>query len=188
MSQEEGKTPSQEEAVEEQVQESPVENEEEGGEEVDVRDEIIAKMKDENDSLKDAMVRAMAEAQNIRRRVQEQMQSERKYAGENLVRDLIPVLDNFARTLQAIEKGASPEKIVDGISKVEGQMLKALESNNVVRIKSVGEPFNPEHHEALATLETDEHPEDTVVDEIEAGYMLHDRVVRPARVRVSKKP
>ena len=186
MSQEEGKNTEPKNEGEEVQPETTSQSE--GGEEIDVRDEIIEKLKGENDSLKDAMMRAMAEAQNIRRRVQEQMQTERKYAAEGLVRDLIPVLDNFARTMDAINKGANAEKIAEGVAQIEKLMMKALEGANVVRVKSVGEAFNPEMHEALTTLETDEFADDTVVDEIEAGYMIHDRVIRPARVRVSKKP
>lgn len=153
-----------------------------------VQDEIIAKLKEENDGLKDAMMRTMAEAQNIRRRTQEQMAAERKYGAENLVRELLPVLDNFARTLQAVEKGASLESLTDGVASIEKQMMKALESAGVMKIESAGQPFDPEIHEALVTHETDEHPDETVLDEIEAGYKLHDRIIRPARVRVSKKP
>lgn len=189
MSHEEGKEPQFENGAEEPIEQGPAGDEQaQGGEALDVRDEIIAKLKDENDSLKDAMMRAMAEAQNIRRRTQEQMANDRKYATEGLVRELIPVLDNFGRTLAAVSSGASAEKIAEGVAQIEKQMLKALESANVVRIESVGQPFDPEKHEALVTVETDEYPDETVVDELEAGYMIHDRVVRPARVRVSKKP
>lgn len=188
MTNEEGKVPQPENGVEETSPDTVQEELNANGEPVDVRDEIIAKLKDENDSLKDAMMRAMAEAQNIRRRVQEQAATEKKYAAEGLIRELIPVLDNFARTVKAVESGASAEKIAEGVAQIEKQMLKALEGANVVRIASVGQPFDPERHEALVTVESDEHPDETVVDELEAGYIFHDRVVRPARVRVSKRP
>lgn len=154
----------------------------------EIQNEIIEKLKTENDGLKDAMMRTMAEAQNIRRRIQDQMANERKFGAEGLVRDLLPVLDNFARTLQAIEKGASVDSIVDGVKSIEKQMLKAMEGANVKKIDAVGQVFNPEVHEAIVTHETDEVPNETVLDEIEAGYLLHDRVIRPARVRVSKQP
>lgn len=155
---------------------------------VDPRDAKIAELESERDSLKDAMLRAMAEAQTIRRRMQEQMANERKYASEGLVVNLLPVLDNFERTLAALEKGANPEKIAEGVASIHKQMMKALEDAHVHRIKAVGHSFDPAEHEALVTVETDEHPEDTVTDELEAGYRLYDRVIRPARVRVSKKP
>lgn len=148
----------------------------------------LAKLDQENADLKDASLRAMAEAQNVQRRLRQQMENEKKYAAEPLARELVPVLDNLTRTLEAVEKGASLETLVDGVKAVEKQLLRALNQAGVQKVGSVGHPFNPEHHEALVVLETDEHPDDTVVDEIESGFVLHDRVIRPARVRVSKKP
>ncbi len=153
-----------------------------------VADDIIEKLKAENDGLKDAMMRTMAEAQNIRRRIQDQMAIDKKYGAEGFVRELLPVLDNFSRTLHAIEKGASLDALVDGVKSIEKQMLKALEKGQVQKIEAVGQPFDPKFHEALVTHETDEYPNETVLDELEAGYILHDRVIRPARVRVSKTP
>lgn len=149
---------------------------------------IIEKLKGENDSLKDALMRSMAEAQNIQRRLRQQMLDDRKYAIEPLVRDLIPVLDNFNRTLLAAEKASNIESLIEGVRAVERQLLKALEGAQVTRIPSTGSTFDPEVHEAIVTVETNEVPHDTVLDEVEPGYMLHDRVVRPSRVRVAVKP
>ena len=148
----------------------------------------IARLDKENSDLKDASLRAMAEAQNVQRRLRQQMENEKKYAAEPLARELVPVLDNLNRTLDAVEKGASLETLVEGVRAVEKQIQKALSQAGVQRVASVGHPFNPEQHEALVVLETEEHPEDTVVDEIESGYVMHDRLIRPARVRVSKRP
>lgn len=116
------------------------------------------------------------------------MDEDRKFAAKPLVERLLPVLDSFERSLDAAEKGASFESLLEGVRVVDKQLRQALETVQVKRIESVGKPYDPEVHEALLSHETDEHPEDTVTDEIESGYTMHGRVVRPAKVRVSKKP
>lgn len=105
--------------------------------------------------------------------------------GESLVKELIPVLDNFERSIAAARRGSSTEAIIDGVTAVEKSLRRALEQYGLKRIESVGNPFDPEIHEAIATVETADYPADTVTDELEAGYVLAERVVRPARVRVS---
>jgi molecular chaperone GrpE len=155
---------------------------------LDDRDTMIAALQMELESQKDQMLRAMAEAQTIQRRLRTQMEQDRKYAAEPLARELVVALDNFTRSIKAAEAGASAEAILDGVRSIESQIRKALESVGVKKVESVGQVFNPEVHEAIVTHETDEHPDETVLDEIEAGYVIHDRVLRPARVRVSKQP
>lgn len=155
---------------------------------LDDRDTMIAALQMELESQKDQMLRAMAEAQTIQRRLRTQMEQDRKYAAEPLARELVVALDNFTRSIKAAEAGASAEAILDGVRSIDLQIRKALESVGVKKVESVGQLFNPEVHEAIVTHETDEHPDETVLDEIEAGYIIHDRVLRPARVRVSKQP
>lgn len=155
---------------------------------LDDRDTMIAALQMELESQKDQMLRAMAEAQTIQRRLRTQMEQDRKYAAEPLARELVVALDNFTRSIKAAEAGASAEAILEGVRSIESQIRKALESVGVKKVESVGQHFNPEVHEAIVTHETDEHPDETVLDEIEAGYVIHDRVLRPARVRVSKQP
>ena len=110
----------------------------------------------------------------------------RVMATEQFVTELLPVLDNFERTIAHIEAGATVESLVGGIKAVEKQLRTVLESQSVRRIQSVGEPFDPELHEALGTQSGTEHPEDTVVLEIEPGYKMGEKVIRPARVKVAK--
>lgn len=154
----------------------------------DPNEAVIAALQAENASLKDAVLRTMAEAQNVQRRIRQQADNERKFAVEPLARELIPVLDNLGRTLQAVESGASVTNLVDGVKAIEKQLAKALESAGLKRVDAVGKRFDPHIHEAIATLETPDHPDETVVNEIEPGYVLHERVIRPARVRVTKRP
>lgn len=153
----------------------------------DPRDETIASLTAERDALKDQLLRVMAEAQNVQKRLRSQMEEDRKFAAAPFVERLLPVLDSFERSLAAAEKGSSFESLLEGVKAVDRQLRQVLESVQVKRVEAVGRPYDPEIHEALATYETDEHPDDTVTDEIEAGYTMHGRVVRPAKVRVAKK-
>lgn len=142
----------------------------------------------ERDEAKESALRAMAELQNFRRRSQMEKEQLRQMATEGLVVQLLPVLDNFERTIRSLDSGASVESIIEGVRGVERQLRSALESVKVAKIESVGAAFDPEFHEALGTDETDEFPENTVTMELESGYQMAGNVIRPARVRVSKKP
>jgi molecular chaperone GrpE len=171
------------------IEETPVsETAAEAAEQQDPRDLEIQRLTDERDAAREQLLRAMAEAQNVQRRLRQQMEDDRKFAALGLVEELLPVLDNFERTLAAAEKSASLETLIEGVRAVERQLRRALERASVERIDSHGQPYDPERHEALAVLESEEHPDETVVDEIEAGYTMHGRVVRPAKVRVTKRP
>lgn len=154
----------------------------------DDQTEIIEKLVSERDSLKDAMLRTMAEAQNIQRRLKQQMETERKFASEPLVREILPIMDNFKRTLEAAKDQPNIETLIDGVGAIERQMIKALQSVNVEAIFPEGQPFDPEFHEAIVTYDTADLPEGTVIDVLETGYKMNDRVIRPAKVRVSKLP
>ena len=155
----------------------------------------IEKLTSERDEAKDQALRTLADLQNFqkdfqnfRKRNQQEMLQFRQIATEQFVRELLPVLDNFERTIAHVEAGATVESLVGGIRAVEKQLRSALESQNVRRIDSVGQPFDPEMHEALGTESSSEHPEDTVALEIEPGYKMGEKVIRPARVKVVKNP
>jgi molecular chaperone GrpE len=90
--------------------------------------------------------------------------------------------------MAALESGVPLDKVIEGVRLVDRQFRTVLENNHVKRIESHGQPFDPDFHEAIATEETHELPENTVVGEVEPGYRIADKVIRPARVRVSKKP
>jgi molecular chaperone GrpE len=150
--------------------------------------EQIQKVNDERDQVKDQLLRTMADFQNFRKRVMDEKRQIELRANEKFVTELLPVLDNFERGIAAFEKGGTVESLVEGIKAIDRQLRGALESQKVERVVSLGQPFDPDVHEALASVDSAEHEEGTVIDEIEAGYKLGDRVIRPARVRVSKKP
>jgi len=142
----------------------------------------------ERDDYKDQLLRTMADFQNFRKRMQDEQRQIRLLANERLIIDLLPVLDNFERAIAGAEKSASPESILEGVRAIDRQFRSVLDSQKVQKVDSVGLPFDPEHHDALALVESTEHEEGTVLEEVESGYRIGDRVIRPARVRVSKKP
>lgn len=157
-------------------------------------EEMVRRLLDERESLlteldqaKDHALRTLAEMQNFRRRQQDEMSSVRKFATEQLVSQLIPVLDNFERTLAAAESGANLETLLDGVRLIDRQLRAALESVQLRRMEALGQQFNPDHHEAIAAEESEEAEEGTVLHEIQPGYLMADRVVRPAMVKVSRK-
>lgn len=151
-------------------------------------DDQVAKLQAEVAALKDQMVRSIAEAQTIQRRMRDQHEEALKYATQPLVGSLLPVLDNLERSLASLEMGASADKVIEGVRAIDRQLRQVLSGVNVERISAVGERFDPELHEALTTAVSEDHEEDTVLAEIEPGYRMLGRVIRPARVQVSKKP
>ncbi len=131
-----------------------------------------------------ALIYVQAEFQNFRRRTDEQMQADRKYAASELLKSLLPVLDNFERALRAAEQGSSMESIVAGIVSTQKLLQTSLERAGLTPIEAVGKEFNPSFHEAAGHADTEEYAPNTVAEELQRGYMLHERVLRPALVKV----
>ncbi|MCH8978164.1 MAG: nucleotide exchange factor GrpE [Armatimonadetes bacterium] len=154
----------------------------------DPRDVLIEQLFAERNHLQEEAVRALAEAQTIQRRMREQHQEALQFASEPLVQELLPVLDNFERAVAALDEGASTAKLLKGIRSAEKQLRRALANIQVERIKALGEKFDPELHEALATTVSEDDEDGTVAAEIEPGYKMRGRVIRPAKVHVTKKP
>lgn len=150
--------------------------------------EELEKILAERDLLQEQLLRAVAEAQNIQRRAKLDKEDAIKFALDRFVKDLIPILDNFERTLDAAEKGASVEALTNGVRAIDKQLHKALQKAHVQKIEAVGQKFDPSIHEAIDVVETDDQPDDTVITQVSTGYMLHERVIRPAQVRVTKRP
>ena len=157
--------------------------------EVDIQQllEKVQSLTDERDQMKDQVLRAMADFQNFKRRNQQEMAQFRQFAVEKFVRDLLPVLDNFERSLTHLTAGASVETVLEGVRAVERQLRQALEAQSVTRITALGQPFDPEFHEALGTEHVEDQEEDTVASEIEPGYKMGEKIIRPARVRIVKR-
>lgn len=130
--------------------------------------------------------RAEAEGENIRKRMRREAEDQRKYQAAGLSRDILPVLDNLNRALEAAEQTHNLDQLVEGVQLVARQIQDALAKHQVVAISSLGKPFDSDLHEALQQVPSGDHPPMTVIEEVEQGYKLHDRLVRPARVIVSK--
>lgn len=130
-------------------------------------------------------VRAMAELENVRRRAERDIEHAHKYGVERLVKEMIPVLDSMEQALQAAEQ-LQDKAMIEGIELTHKLMLVALSKFDVKPIDALGQPFNPNWHEAMTMIESDDAPANTVLNVFQQGYFLGERVVRPARVVVSK--
>jgi molecular chaperone GrpE len=146
----------------------------------------IEKIARERETLHEQLLRTMADMQNYKRRVEQERQQIQLRATEALLRDLLPVLDSFDRTIASIHAGASPVSVMEGAKSVDRQLRGVLESRKLKRIASKGEMFDPALHEAILVDPDSELPQGTIVEELEAGYLLGDQVLRPARVKVAK--
>lgn len=133
-------------------------------------------------------LRALADFSNYRRRHQEEKQTAAQYACQDIILSILPVVDNFTRALDAAEKNHKFETLVEGVKLTMKQLNDVLERQGVKPIQAVGEQFDPMVHEAIMRYETDEYPENTIVEELQTGYMQHDRVLRPSRVKVATLP
>jgi molecular chaperone GrpE len=145
-------------------------------------------LKRQLDEKQDQLLRALAEMENVRRRTQRDRDEYVRYATESLIRDLIPVLDNLDRALEAARPNAEARSIVDGVTLIQRELMRVLERAGLRRYSALGQPFDPTRHEATARVVSPDKPANTVVSEILPGYMLHDRVLRAAQVAVAVAP
>lgn len=150
----------------------------------------LAALQAENASLQDRLMRALAETKNVRRRGERGIEDARKFAVQGLARELLPVANNLHRAVAAATgAGAGPAahaSLLDGVGATERMLTSALERFGVRRIPALGTRFNPKAHEAMQDVEDATHPAGTVIDVMEDGFTLHDRLLRPARVVVAK--
>lgn len=157
----------------------------------DGNDERIAALQAELGQAKDQMLRAMAEAENTRKRLLREREDVRKYAVSDFARDMLDFSDNFRRALGAIPedlKGLDEriKAVIEGIEAMEKEVLRAFEKHGIRKIEPLGELFNPNFHEVMFEAPGTGKPAGTITQLIEPGYMLHDRLLRPARVGVAK--
>lgn len=137
------------------------------------------------EETQNSYLRALADFDNFRKRQREETARLTSNAREDLILKLLPMVDNFDRALQAAEAEHSYESLVEGVALTLKHIREMLQKEGLEPIDAVGQEFNPEFHEALMRIETGEYPENTVVDELEKGYTLNGKVLRPARVRVA---
>lgn len=130
-------------------------------------------------------LRAQADFDNYRRRTLKEREELAAYASMKLVEQLLPIVDNFERATAAASQGGDLEALAKGVDMIFRQLSQTLEQEGLKPIQAVGEPFNPEFHQAIMQVESEEHEEGIVVEEVQKGYMLKDKVLRPAMVKVS---
>lgn len=136
----------------------------------------------------DQHLRALADFSNYKRRHQDDYKEAARFAGQEMILKILPALDNFERALQAADQTKSFESLVEGIKLTLKQVKDILEREGVQTIQAVGQEFDPMLHEAVMRFETDEYPENTVVEEFQTGYTHHGKVIRPSRVKVAALP
>ena len=147
----------------------------------------LAKAQQEAVANHDLYLRARADLENFRRRAQKDKEELAKFANENLLRELLPVVDNLRRAVEHAEE-SDTGALLEGVNMTLEQFDKVLEKFGVEAVAAVGEPFDPDRHEAMGQLETDAHPPNTVVQEMQRGYTLNQRLLRPALVMIAKAP
>ncbi|MFD7521119.1 nucleotide exchange factor GrpE [Paenibacillus chitinolyticus] len=131
------------------------------------------------------LLRAQADFDNFRRRTRQEKEEFAKYASLKLIEQMLPVIDNFDRALVSSRETQDFEALTKGIEMVYRQLEQVMTQEGLTPIEAVGQPFNPEFHQAIMQVESDEHEEGIVVEEVQKGYMLKDKVIRPSMVKVS---
>ena len=148
----------------------------------------VAELNAQVADLKDRLLRTQAEMENFRRRSANEAIEAAKYQAMPIVRDLVPVMDNLERAIASAEQTGDVSNLLEGIRMVSRQLSDTLKAHGTEAIVPDGEAFDPNLHEALSQVPTADYPPMTVVQVVEKGFRMHDRIVRPARVIVSGSP
>lgn len=136
----------------------------------------------------DRYLRALAEMENYKKRAARERAELLRYAGEDLLIEILPGVDNLERTLAHRDENTDLNKVIAGIELIQKQFIQALEKNGVTAIDKVPSPFDPSIHQALQKVEDASLPDDTVVEILQKGYIFNGKVIRPAMVKVAKHP
>lgn len=147
----------------------------------------LASLEQEAKASYDRFLRVSADFENYKKRAVREMDDFRKFANEHLVKAMLPVIDNLGRAIETSNGSThANSSVVEGVSMTLKELWKVLEQFNVKGFESLGKTFDPNFHQAVMQEETEDHPENTVIHELQKGYMIHDRLLRPAMVVVSK--
>lgn len=178
---------------EEQIKETMVDDVELNHEEQEITDgnageksinEVLSKKEDEIAELNNKLIRLQADFMNYRKRAEKEKENSISYGIEAIVLELLPIVDNFQRALESeLDKENS---FYQGVKMIEQQLINLLNKNNVVEIESVGREFNPNYHHAVFMEESEEFHSGVVIEILQKGYSLKDKVIRPAMVKVAK--
>lgn len=152
-------------------------------------EEALAASQEEARKNWDLYLRQRADLENYRRRAQRDKEDQVRFANENILREILPVMDNLERAVEhARQEEAESAALLEGVEMTLSQFQGVLDRFGVKAVEALGEPFDPAHHEAMGQVETAEHPANAVAMELQKGYFLNDRLLRPAMVMVAKAP
>jgi molecular chaperone GrpE len=145
----------------------------------------LEQLRRERDEYKDKFLRAQAETINTSRRLQQQHSTSLKLAAMELARELLPVVDNLERTIKSLDHLPADDPVTVGVRLIAEELSRVLKNHGIVPIEAIGKPFDPALHEALMQDQNSTASPGTVTSELERGYKMHDRVLRPARVAIA---
>ncbi len=155
--------------------------------------DVIQALNAENVDLKDRLLRALAETENVRRRGEREREDTKQFAVSRFARDMLGIADNFARALshlpQVVRDAADPQvrSVIDGVEATERQLMATLANHGVKQIETEGAKFDPNLHQAIAEVPGEGRPPGTIVNVVQSGYTIADRLLRPAMVTVARK-
>jgi len=149
--------------------------------------EEITVLKEQLTSEKDRVLRLSAEFENYKKRKQRESDEFKKFANETIFKQLLTIVDNLERAISLTDESTDKEGLLKGVELTHKEIIKLLETFNVKVIEADNQPFDPNFHQAVTQEETDDLPDNTVAKVLQKGYLLHDRLIRPAMVVVSKK-
>lgn len=147
----------------------------------------IEELEKESNEWKEKFLRKAAEFENYKRRTENDQLNLINYAAESFIKKILPIVDDFERSLEHINDSNDYEKLKEGVQLIYNKLVKVLEEQGVKKIEAVGKPFDVEYHEALMQREDPSVPPHTVLDELEKGYMYRDKVIRHSKVVVSSE-
>lgn len=180
-----------EEILDEAVQEEGMENESSPEQDVSLEERMLTlqaeldQTKNQAEEYYTHLQRLQAEFDNYRKRTQKEKEDFAKYASERVVEGLLPVLDNFERAVEASKTTQDMKSFSQGVEMIFKQMQGVLAKEGLAAIESIGQPFDPNLHEAVLQVDSEDYPENTVVEELQKGYYLKEKVIRPSMVKVS---
>jgi molecular chaperone GrpE len=153
----------------------------------ELREKFQAKEKESEENY-ERYLRQVAEVDNFKKRVNREKEDAIRYANENLIKDILPVIDNLERAIAHAQGGGNGKPLVEGVEMVLRALLDVFNKHGVVQVPAVGAVFDPAKHEAMAQVESSEYEPNTIIDEHHKGFLFRDRLLRPALVTVAKGP
>ena len=162
------------------------ETEQEETDPIKILEKKLQKAEVDSKNSHDRLLRATAEFDNYKKRSERELGEFRKFANERLIKDLLPVMDNLERAVESSTKEDASSGIIEGVEMTLKEIYKVLENFNLKCLESEGKVFDPNFHQAVLQEETDDYAENTVIKVMQKGYILHDRLIRPAMVVVAK--